>query len=83
MQYQPQELFIVPREVTEDVDVKNVNVREIQTRCPRALSKRARINVQHSSQPELRCVKPLWLPEDQCDSAEPATELGKGFLLAN
>lgn len=82
MQYQPQELFIVPREVTEDMDV-NVNGREIQTRCPRALSKQARMNVQHSSQPELRCVKPLWLPEDQCDSVEPATEQGKGFLLAN
>lgn len=61
----------------------DVNGREIQTRCPRALSKQARMNVQHSSQPELRCVKPLWLPEDQCDSVEPATEQGKGFLLTN
>jgi len=61
----------------------DVNEREIQTRCPQALSKQAHINVQHSSHPELRCVKPLWLPEDQRDSIEPATEQGKGFLLAN
>lgn len=80
MQYQPQELFIISWEVTGDVDV---NGREIQTRCPRALSKEAHINVQHSSPSELRCVKPLWLPKDQCDSVEPALEQGKGFLLAN
>lgn len=80
IQDQPQELFIVPWEVMEDVDV---NGREIQTRCPRALSKQVHINVLHSSQPELRCVKPLWLPKDQCDSVKPATEQGKGFLLTN
>lgn len=80
MQYQLQELFIVPREVTGDVDV---NGTEIQTRCPQVLSKQAHINVQHSSQLELRCVKPLWLPEDQSDSVKPAMEQGKGFLLAN
>lgn len=79
-QYQPQELFIVPQEVTGDVDV---NGREIQTRCLRALSKGAHINVQHSSPSELPCVKPLWLPKDQCDSVEPALEQGKGFLLIN
>lgn len=61
----------------------DMNGREIQTRCPRALSKQVHINVQHSSQPELRCVKPLWLPEDQCDSIKPATEQGKRFLLTN
>lgn len=44
MQYQSQELFIVPWEVTEDMDV-NVNGRDIQTRCPQALSKQAHINV--------------------------------------
>lgn len=80
MQYQPQELFIVPQEMTGDVDV---NGREIQTRCPRVLSKEAHINVQHSSPSELRCVKPLWFPKDQCDSVEPALERETGFLLSN
>lgn len=45
-QYQPQKLFIVPQKVTGDVDV---NGREIQTRCPRALSKQAHINAQLTS----------------------------------
>lgn len=41
MQHQPQKLFIVPQKVTGD---KDVNGREIQTRCRWALSKQAHIS---------------------------------------
>lgn len=61
----------------------DVNGKEIQSRCPQALSKEAHINVRHSSPSELCCVKPLWLPKDQSDSVEPALGQGKGFLFAN